>query len=397
MIHGGERTGGTSDCSQSVLIENDGKIVFAEHQVKTSFDMFIIRLEADGSYDTGFNSTGYLYFDGPFGPGSWDTGQKSLIDDFGDYIVGGFSMASDFSERRGVVWKYSHDGVLRISFEIDGHLMFVDSRLASDIIVVDENKFLVTGSAEDTSGNNSVSLWKLDSNENFDITFNSTWSLVLEIGSTYSEGIALKDDYLGNYYVYGSSFTGYSRPYLWRLRSNGLLDTDYATNGYLELVVPLDMTVCYTLGQGSESYGNKDLIDSTCIDTLGKNYSVEWMYEDLFQISDLNSNFVVYVDDINIASETDNGTYGGQDVTLTFIGPLDGELLFVDVFTDMIIDRSWVNVSGELDLKAFKSYIRGMSEAPGVLGTFALYIPYSKEYNSVGICPGIDGIDAVGP
>ncbi len=70
-------------------------------------------------------------------------------------------------------------------------------------------------------------------------------------------------------------------------------------------------------------------------------------------------------------------------------------LVIADVNVDATSDMDWSNVSGNIDVSQFKSYLSGMAAAPGFAGTFSLYVPRRTSDNGVVICPEVSSFDAI--
>ena len=104
---------GTSDFGFSVTVQTDGKIVVAGYSNSGgTYDFVVARYNANGSLDTGFNSTGKLVTD--FGSGTSDVGYSVTVQADGKIVVAGYSNSGgsyDFA-----VARYNTDGSLDTSF-----------------------------------------------------------------------------------------------------------------------------------------------------------------------------------------------------------------------------------------------------------------------------------------
>lgn len=206
----------------SQVIQPDGKILLCGQIENSSvFYGFIIRLNADGSLDTSFNTTGKAinqFIDG------FD---KISLQADGKIVVGGHQN-SDVALAR-----YNSNGTLDTTFDTDGMVYsttnatsyrgFVDLDLQTDGKIVVLSEFY--------SGSQDYRVLRYTSNGALDTTFGNNGSTTTDIGNVeFPKSIVIQADgkILVGGTTYGSSF---ENPFLARYSTTGLLDNTFNSNG----------------------------------------------------------------------------------------------------------------------------------------------------------------------
>jgi uncharacterized delta-60 repeat protein len=204
-------TGNTNGTPQSLSIQSDGRIL-----VGGSFTSFLgltrsalVRLNADGSLDTGFNAG--------------LTGSSLQVVRIADLPDGRFQIAGRFAAvggvPRGSIARLNADGTLDASFNPSSGANGTIAALA----LQGDGKVLIGGTFSLVNGTSRVGLARLNDDGTLDTTFNP--------GTGTSDGIqALRLQSDGRVLV-GGTFTqinGTARSRIARLNSDGTLDTTFA-------------------------------------------------------------------------------------------------------------------------------------------------------------------------
>ena len=143
-----------------------------------------------------------------------------------------------------VVWRYTSAGALDTSFDGDGIAVFDNAAggngddWGQGITIDDQGRILVSGGSVNAAGNNDMALWRLNSNGSLDTSFNNDGFVTHNNaagGNDDDEGgfsILIDDD--GKIWVPGTSTNaaGNLDMVLWRFDTNGNLDTSYDGDGF---------------------------------------------------------------------------------------------------------------------------------------------------------------------
>jgi uncharacterized delta-60 repeat protein len=229
---------GQDDCNpNSMMIQPDGKIVMVGYGFNSNIggiDFGVIRLNQDGSLDTSFNSTGKLIQ--PVGIGN-DAASGVAIQSDGKILVGGYSSQSAKADFDFSLIRLNADGSLDTSFNSTGTLIQPigsGSDIASSITIQSDGKILLSGSS-----NTGFSLIRLNPDGNLDTSFNGTGKLIQPVGSWDSGySLTLQPDGKILVGGESSDSTGTNRDFsLIRLNTDGSLDTSF--NGTGKLIQPV--------------------------------------------------------------------------------------------------------------------------------------------------------------
>ncbi len=146
-------TGGTfirdisgNDSARAVVLQSNGKIVVAgvsgEGNAATS--MVAIRLNADGTADTDFDTDGIVVTDTP---GTYDEVRSIAAQDDGTILVGGSAYFDTTYYRDFIVVRYESNGAIDTAFGSSGfaRAQFADSPNGGDMAVQDDGKIVIAG------------------------------------------------------------------------------------------------------------------------------------------------------------------------------------------------------------------------------------------------------------
>lgn len=137
------------DEANSVVIQPDGKIVVAGYTYNntTFFDNVIMRFDTEGNPDPTFNLTGMVVSD-INGYDNW--ANSVLLQEDGKIITAGESFATSYDVSLS---RFTSDGQVDSSFGNDGHVatqMGIENDYAQAALLQPDNKIVVTGYYEDS-------------------------------------------------------------------------------------------------------------------------------------------------------------------------------------------------------------------------------------------------------
>lgn len=279
--------GGAND----VKLQSDGKIVVAG---SNSSDMVIWRYNANGSVDTTFNGTGFVSYAGP--GSSIDNAYALQVQADGKITTAGITNGDM------AIWRYDSGGALDTTF--NGAGLFTHHNAAGGnatdwgkgLDIQSDGKYIVAGhSWGSASTYNNIAVWRVNTNGTLDTTFNSVGY------NTYSGGNAVTDiahavkiDASGKVLVAGSTGSSSFDMILLRYRSDGTLDTDFAGSGFV--------THHNTAGGNNtdEAYDvelqadGKIVLAGDSVAPTGQGYDMAlWRYEVLNQLRGVSGQFDV--------------------------------------------------------------------------------------------------------
>jgi uncharacterized delta-60 repeat protein len=224
---------GQDENCNAILLQNDGKILALGSTGAFGYqDIFISRSNIDGSLDSTFNSTGKLLWD-PFGKterlfsAALQPDEKIL---FAGTVLDTLSFTTDI-----FIGRLNSNGSIDSSFGNNGTVL-IDlgtSDLLYRIYLQPNGKILLAGSA--TLNDKDLLVIRLLSNGTMDSTFSTNGEFITDINieDEYWNGIAVDPD--GKIILAGLTGDGTTSDLLVaRLDSNGILDTTFAANGYFQ-------------------------------------------------------------------------------------------------------------------------------------------------------------------
>jgi uncharacterized delta-60 repeat protein len=112
--------GDISDGYHLAITQSDQYIICGMSRVGGNKDMAVWRFNSDGSLDTSFNGTGYFTQNGAAGGNGVDSAQRTILDNSGRVLVGGYS-ANAAGKSELVVWRLKKDGTLDPTFNSVGY------------------------------------------------------------------------------------------------------------------------------------------------------------------------------------------------------------------------------------------------------------------------------------
>jgi uncharacterized delta-60 repeat protein len=229
---------------KAVMEDSSHKILVAGETLGggASRDVYILRLETNGDLDTGFNHTGYGFYDGAQGTNSNDYVNSITLDPSGNILATGSSNTAEGVERM-TVWRISSGG------DLDKVAAFTDSDKSNgnNVFVDSSGKTTVTGSNYITitvpligpqTEAQRLAIWRYDQNLELESGFGLGGVINIEgsKGKDYTAGGAV--DPSGRILITGKEEVfSLSGPLLsqsmavWRYNSNGTIDNSFGSGG----------------------------------------------------------------------------------------------------------------------------------------------------------------------
>lgn len=228
----------STDQAYAVAIQADGKIVVVGQSYNGSnYDFAVIRYNSDGSLDTSFDgdgkaTTGVL--------SSNDNAYAVAIQTDGKIVVAGQSYNG--SNYDFAVVRYNTNGSLDTTFHADGKQtasFFIYEDLAWSVGIQSDGKIVLAGQTYNGS-NADFALLRLNTDGNFDTTFDGDGRVTTPILSSNDQAYAMTIQPDGKIVAAGSTYNGSHFDYaLARYNTNGSLDTSFDADGKLTTLIPV--------------------------------------------------------------------------------------------------------------------------------------------------------------
>ncbi|NVO00879.1 MAG: chitobiase/beta-hexosaminidase C-terminal domain-containing protein, partial [Geobacteraceae bacterium] len=221
-------SGGIDDSANDVAIQADGKIIVAGYTNNGArSSLLALRYLADGSPDTSFGSGGVVTYN----VGDDDNVNAMAIRPDGRIVLTGSTFNG--SDLDLFVQRLNSDGTPDISFGTSGTVTYnggFDDN-AHSVAIQADGKIVVAGETFNDSGIDKLLIARFNSNGALDSGFNGGGVFTYTSGiSDIAQAIILQSD--GRIVVAGSSYNGtFSSQLALRLDINGTLDNNFGTNG----------------------------------------------------------------------------------------------------------------------------------------------------------------------
>ena len=233
--------GGADDIAYGVSVQADGKILVTG---QTDSKLALVRLNADGSLDTSFDSDGRVTTDFL---GNTDRGWDVATQADGKIVASGTAYNSVTKNYDFAVARYNADGSLDNSFDLDGKATVDFFRNSSSVVstyvnglttggmaLQTDGKILVTGYVfNGVTGDLDFGVARLNANGSLDTSLDGDGMLTTGFASRWDEisyDVASQSD--GKFVVVGSAFNGTAFA-IARYNNNGSLDTSFDEDGLM--------------------------------------------------------------------------------------------------------------------------------------------------------------------
>ncbi|MDO9103726.1 MAG: hypothetical protein Q7U57_02065 [Methylovulum sp.] len=226
----------SNDYGQSVTVQADGKILVAGYSYSNvgafNLDFALVRYNLNGSLDTGFNGDGKVITDFGF----YDYSQSVTVQDDGKILVAGTS--KDDAHAYFALARYNSDGSLDTGFDGDGKVVTnIDSdSVGGSVTVQADGKILVAGTSWNSVGTGNFALVRYNANGSLDSSFDGDGKVTTDFGNP-SGGSSVTMQADGKILVAGTSWNNggihgtVGDLALVRYNPNGSLDTSFDGDG----------------------------------------------------------------------------------------------------------------------------------------------------------------------
>ncbi len=218
--------GTSDDYAESVVVQNDGKIVLAGSSYNgNNYDFALSRYNSDGSLDTSFDGDGKLTTD--FGT-SDDHAESVVTQNDGKIVVAGSVGIGEIY--LSALTRYNSDGSLDTSFDGDGKLTSDFGLTYVSVVLQSDGKIVVAGDTQSYQ----FALTRYNSDGSLDTSFDGDGTLTTDFGSFNSDASSMVLQNDGKIVVAGYSYNGSNYDFaLARYNSDGSLDTSFDGDGKL--------------------------------------------------------------------------------------------------------------------------------------------------------------------
>ncbi|HRF87313.1 MAG TPA: delta-60 repeat domain-containing protein, partial [Pseudomonadales bacterium] len=228
--------GGSDDVGYSVIQQADGKLVVTVISYNgSSYDFALVRYNTDGSLDTGFDGDGKVTT--AIGAGD-DYGYSVIQQSDGKLVVAGTSYngsSYDFA-----LVRYNADGSLDASFDGDGIVTTAIGAAydyAQSVIQQADGKLVVAGYSWNGS-NDDVALVRYNTDGSLDTGFDGDGKVTTAIGAGDDYGYSVIQQSDGKLVVAGTSYNGSSYDFaLVRYNADGSLDASFDGDGIVTTAI----------------------------------------------------------------------------------------------------------------------------------------------------------------
>ncbi|MGB6037036.1 MAG: hypothetical protein WBG42_12260, partial [Cryomorphaceae bacterium] len=230
---------------ETLEIENEKYIIVGTSYFNSSNQFFVsaCRMNADNTIDETFGSSGRTTH-------TWEgrnTGITASLQSDGKILVGGYQAPSNgVSGFRPYVGRLNAEGTVDESFGINGSARLeIQTSIKGSVVGIKEledDKILATAVTNNPAG---VALIRLTAAGAYDTDFNETGYILHEDSrvlwqTDYGDALFMSD---GSVVIVTKSFSGgMVRSIIFKMDANGALDPNFADNGILEILTPIDDT-----------------------------------------------------------------------------------------------------------------------------------------------------------
>ncbi|QDV70163.1 Bifunctional hemolysin/adenylate cyclase precursor [Rosistilla carotiformis] len=219
--------GGTVSNISSIIVQSDGKILIAGgSSAGLEYSVVVARLNSDGSWDSGFDGDGILKFD----LGGIDSSASSVVlQSDGRIVVAGYISTSGNSDSDSFVVRLLADGTFDTSFSDDG-IVITDVDGADEYVgsatVQGDGKIVVLSTSYGSTTHGQIIRYNVDGT--IDSSFGDDGVVNIAVGEDsedYSSHLVIDAD--GKMIVVGNSYSDDVIGFVQRLNSDGTLDSTY--------------------------------------------------------------------------------------------------------------------------------------------------------------------------
>lgn len=242
--------GSSNDTAESVVIQDDGKIVVAGHYDNGSNnDLVIARYKPNGILDASFGTDGTGIVKTAVGS-SDDYGFYAALQRDGKIVVAGAS--SNGSNQDFAVVRYNTNGTLDASFNSTGKVTTAigpATDWAQSVAIQKDGKIVVAGYSYNGSDND-IAVVRYNTNGSLDTSFgpSETGIVTTAVGSGNDSGVSVAINKDGKIVVAGNTYNGSNTDFVVvQYNSNGSLDTSFGTGGKVTKAIGSSYDLVYEI------------------------------------------------------------------------------------------------------------------------------------------------------
>lgn len=179
VVHNNAAGGNGDDIGFSIKINPDGKILVTglSWSSNASNDMVVWQYNSDGSLDSTFNGTGYFVHDNAAGGNGHDCGISLALQIDGKVLVTGYSWSS-IATNYMIIWRLNANGSLDTTFNSSGYAVHGNAAGGNStdsghsVLIQSDGKIVIAGESRNLAGNDDMVIWRYHPNGTLDTTFN---------------------------------------------------------------------------------------------------------------------------------------------------------------------------------------------------------------------------------
>ncbi len=206
----------SNDAADSVIIQNNGKIVVGGRIHRGYFNHGIVRYNSDGTLDSSFGNSGRIITDFPRQGYAQDNRENELaIQNDSKIILAGFAANDD---RRFSLARFNENGTIDNTFGSNGRVFTDLSGAIHAVKILNNGKIIAAGATENDSGNFALAQYNSDGSP--DTSFGNNGTIITDFagGADRINALAIQGD--GKILAAGSA-------------TNSLGNLDFAVARYL--------------------------------------------------------------------------------------------------------------------------------------------------------------------
>jgi uncharacterized delta-60 repeat protein len=255
-----------TDRINSLAILNNGKIIAAgiSRNVNNTIDLITVRYNINGSIDSSFGNNGVVITPSPPSGAIYSV----VIQDDGKILVGGYTQNISNSSFDMTLLRYEADGSIDTSFGVDGFVVFPNefyNEILQEVLLQTDNKILAVGHIYIGNIDSAFAVYRCNPDGSLDSSFGNNGLVITDFGpdTDYSYGALLQSDgkiVLAGYAELNNSFDFA----LARYNTNGSLDASFGNGGKVLTDINSGSNdfangVTSTLDGGILAYGSSDV------------------------------------------------------------------------------------------------------------------------------------------
>ena len=220
-------SGGSTDFIYAVAVQPDGKILAAG---VSSGDVLLIRLNSNGTLDTGFGAGGIVTYGTP---SNTDEAKALVLQPDGKIIVAGYF--DNGSNDDVLLLRYTSSGLPDTGFGTGGVAVFGSAEGLSEeakVVLLQPDGSIVVAGSRYNGIDQDIILLRFNNNGTLDTGFGSGGIVVFDTGfDDITNSAAMQAD--GKIVVAGEHRNSAANPIILRFNANGSLDTGFGGSGVI--------------------------------------------------------------------------------------------------------------------------------------------------------------------